>query len=339
MSFIFVVSPFVFFQTQPHNTLPSLVMSQNVVLEQRILLRQQENKDVTKIMLKFLAGGGSATTVSAVMNSCDFVKTRLQVQQLHHSTNVIPKYTSFPQAYAQIYKEEGVRVLMGRGLAASLIREMTYSSVRMGLYDPVKALLTNNSDKDPGMIVKIVSGGVAGAIGSYIANPFDLIKVRQMAVLPNQTTPYKNCFHAAFLIYRDEGGLKGLYRGVAVTVARAAVVTSAQLSTYDHTKHLLINNTSFFKDNFVTHLVSSLVAGFCTTAASSPVDVIKTRFMNAPRGFYNSALDCFIKTVRQEGVRALYKGFAPNYLRLGAHCMFALPLYEQVRVLFGLTTL
>jgi hypothetical protein len=328
-------------------------MSQKFVLveDQRMLLRQQENRDVTKILLKFVAGGTSATTVSAVMNSCDFVKTRLQVQQFHQGTNAIPKYTSFPQAYAHIFKEEGIKTLLTRGLSASLLREMTYSSVRMGMYDPVKALLTNNSDKDPGMIVKILSGGVAGAVGSYIANPMELEKIRHLAVFPGKSAPYRICFHATALIYKNEGGFKGLYRGVGVTVVRAAVVTAAQLSTYDHTKHLLINKTSFFKDNFATHLVSSLVAGFCTTAASSPVDVIKTRFskyfdkivnkfsVNAPRGFYTSALDCFIKTVRQEGVRALYKGFAPNYLRLGAHCMFALPLFEQLRLLVGLTTL
>jgi hypothetical protein len=238
-------------------------MNQNVVLvDQRALLREQENKDLTKIMLKFLAGGMSATTVSAVMNSCDFVKTRLQVQQLHHSTNAVPKYTSFPQAYRHVFREEGLKVLLTRGLAASLMREMAYSSVRMGMYDPVKALLTKNDDKDPGMLVKIVSGGVAGAVGSYVANPMDLVKIRQMAVLPGQSTPYRNCFHATALIYKNEGGLKGLYRGVGVTVVRAAVVTSAQLSTYDHTKHLLINKTSIFKDNFYTHLISSLVLVF-----------------------------------------------------------------------------
>jgi hypothetical protein len=294
---------------------------------------------MTKILLKFCAGGMSATTVSAAMNSCDFVKTRLQVQQLQHTTNAVPKYTSFVQAYTHIFKEEGLRVLLTRGLAASLIREMTYSSVRMGLYDPVKALLTNNTDKDPGLIVKILSGGMAGAVGSFVANPFDLVKIRQMAVLPGQSTPYRNFAHATVLIYKNEGGLKGLYRGVGVTVARAAVLTAAQLSTYDHTKHLLINHTSIFKDNFYTHLISSLIAGFCTTVASSPVDVIKTRYMNAPSGFYSSALDCAYKTVKNEGVKALYKGFAPNYLRLGAHCMFALPLFEQLRRLFGLTTL
>ncbi|KAL0485617.1 mitochondrial substrate carrier family protein [Acrasis kona] len=306
------------------------------VVDHRSARRHEENRNVTKILLKFLAGGTSASGVSAMMNSCDFAKTRLQIQQ---ATTGVPKYKNFPQAYSTILREEGLRTLLGRGLAASMVREMTYSSVRMGMYDPVKALFTKSTEGDPGLFIKIMSGGIAGAVGSFVANPADLVKIRQMAVLPGETTPYRNCFHAGALIYMNEGGIKGLYRGVTLTVVRASVLTAAQLSTYDHTKHILIHKTSVFEDNIYTHLLSSLVAGFCTTVASSPFDVIKTRYMNSPTGFYKNAFDCFLKTFRNEGPRSLYKGFAPNYLRLGAHCMFALPLYEQVRLLLGLTTM
>jgi hypothetical protein len=167
--------------------------------------------------------------------------------------------------------------------------------------------------------------------------PWDLIKIRQQGVLPGHHSPYRNCYHAVAVIYRNEG-IKGLYRGVGATVARATVVTATQLSTYDHAKHTLIE-TPYFEDNFVTHFSSSLIAGFCTALASNPVDVVKTRYMNAPKGTYSSALECFMKTLRHEGVRALYKGFAPNYIRIGSHCMLTFPLYEQVRKLLGLTTI
>lgn len=32
---------------------------------------------------------------------------------------------------------------------------------------------------------------------------------------------------------------------------------------------------------------------------------------------YKGALDCLLKTVRYEGIAALYKGFIPNYARIG----------------------
>lgn len=54
---------------------------------------------------------------------------------------------------------------------------MVYSSIRMGLYDPLKALLPGDTNGEIGLLNKIMAGGLSGAIGSYIANPCDIIKV------------------------------------------------------------------------------------------------------------------------------------------------------------------
>lgn len=49
--------------------------------------------------------------------------------------------------------------------------------------------------------------------------------------------------------------------------------------------------------------------GFAATIAASPVDVIKTRYMNSPKGQYAGAMDCAIRMAKQEGFTAFYKGF------------------------------
>jgi hypothetical protein len=38
-------------------------------------------------------------------------------------------------------------------------------------------------------------------------------------------------------IYKNEGGLRALYRGVWPTTLRAAMLTATQLPTYDHCKY------------------------------------------------------------------------------------------------------
>jgi hypothetical protein len=224
---------------------------------------------------------------------------------------------------------------------------MSYSSVRIGMYDVIKQQLQfDTSGADPGLLNKIIAGGISGAIGAYLANPFDLIKIRQQGELPRigpngtivpAAPQYRHTFDALVQIYKKEGGVPAWFRGVSATVLRAAVLTSAQLSSYDHTKHMLINHTTYFEDRLDTHLVSSLIAGLCTAIASNPVDVVKTRYMNDQKA-YKGVVDCLIQTVR-ESPKSLYKGFIPNYIRLGAHCMFALPLNEQIRKMFGLTTM
>jgi len=68
------------------------------------------------------------------------------------------------------------------------------------------------------------------------------------------------------------------------------------------------------------------------------VDVIKTRYQNTPShlGIYSSVFDCFVKSVKAEGVFGLYKGFLPNWMRLGPHSVISLLMYDNMCIAFGL---
>jgi Mitochondrial carrier protein. len=48
--------------------------------------------------------------------------------------------------------------------------------------------------------------------------------------------------------------------------------------------------------------------GLCTTVVASPIDVVKTRYMNSTQGVYRSAIDCALRMLAQEGPAAFYKG-------------------------------
>jgi hypothetical protein len=67
-----------------------------------------------------------------------------------------------------------------------------------------------------------------------------------------------------------------------------------------------------------------MIAGFVAAVVTSPVDVIKTRIMNQKVGtngelLYRGTLDCLVKVIRTEGMIGLYKGFFPNWMRIGPH--------------------
>jgi dicarboxylate transporter 10 len=80
---------------------------------------------------------------------------------------------------------------------------------------------------------------------------------------------------------------------------------------------------------------SSIVAGFVTATTTTPVDVIKTRVMNAPRGLYAGPWDCVKKSIKADGWTVFTRGWTGNLLRFGPHFIFSFPLYEQLRRLFG----
>jgi hypothetical protein len=57
-----------------------------------------------------------------------------------------------------------------------------------------------------------------------------------------------------------EDGVVGLWRGVGPTVQRAAILTAAQVGTYDHVKQYLIRN-QVCVDGLSAHTGASIVAG------------------------------------------------------------------------------
>jgi len=202
--------------------------------------------------LKFLFGGASCCTAALFTNPIDVIKTRLQIQgELLKKGQGEIKYKGFFRGFLRIWKDEGLGGLY-KGLPASLLREASYSTIRMGGYDVMKELLGATNPAATPLWKKIVAGATSGAIGSAIANPTDLVKVRFQAEGPTQSLRYRNTLHAFVEIFKTEG-LSGLYRGVGPTTQRAALLTAAQLPSYDHSKHLLLNIGVFQRDGPHVH--------------------------------------------------------------------------------------
>ena len=60
------------------------------------------------------------------------------------------------------------------------MREASYTSIRLGLYEPAKGWVGADAP-DAGAFRKFAAGAIAGAIGSTVGNPFDVLKTRMMA--------------------------------------------------------------------------------------------------------------------------------------------------------------
>lgn len=120
---------------------------------------------------------------------------------------------------------------------------------------------------------------------------------------------YKGCLDAYIKTIKTQG-VRGLWTGVGPNIVRNSVINTAELATYDEAKSRILK-LGLMNDNIACHLVSGLIAGFVATLVGSPVDVMKTRVMNAvnPDGskVYKNVFDCMIKTLKNEGPFAFYK--------------------------------
>lgn len=315
------------------------------------------NNNYDDLGVKLLAGGLSCMIISAVLNPMDVVKVVLQTQsQLklldshpHPVSDVIlhpnlslysnARYHGALDAAKSIYYEQGYGRGLMKGITASMLREASYSSIRMGFYDSIKVFLAPHGTEKHEFYLwqKIVAGAGSGALGSFIATPTDLVKIRFQSYSPRHKNPYKNTFDAFYQIIKHENGIFGLYKGATPTVVRAALLTSMQLSTYDHSKQLMIRS-GYFQDGPLTHIIASIISGLVTTTIVNPADVIKTRIMcdnTSTNRLYRNPIDCAYKTMLREGPLAFMKGWLPNYFRLGPHFLFSLPLAEFIRKSFG----
>ena len=180
----------------------------------------------------------------------------------------------------------------------------------------------------------MICGMVSGASANSICNPTDVLKVRMQSNSKLKDTKMVKMFKD---IYHQEG-VAGLYRGVLPNAQRAAIITALELSTYDSSKHLLISQLHM-EDGLFTHLAAGSMAGFIATVGALPIDVIKTRMMNqkilkdgsSTEVAYKGSVDCFLKTVRNEGFCALYKGFLPSYLRIAPFNVIFFLTYEKLK--------
>ncbi|XP_074466750.1 uncharacterized protein LOC141752608 [Sebastes fasciatus] len=282
--------------------------------------------------VKFIGAGTAGCIADLLTFPLDTAKVRLQIQgeaSAAAGKESAVKYRGVFGTITTMVRTEGPRSLYS-GLVAGLQRQMSFASVRIGLYDSVKQFYTKGSDH-VGIGSRLLAGCTTGAMAVALAQPTDVVKVRFQAQArsPGQARRYCGTIDAYKTIAKEEG-IRGLWKGTGPNIARNAIVNCTELVTYDFIKDTLIKSTPL-TDNLPCHFVSAFGAGLCTTVIASPVDVIKTRYMNAALGQYSSVLNCAAKMMTKEGPLAFYKGFMPSFLRLGSWNVVMFVTYEQLK--------
>ena len=62
------------------------------------------------------------------------------------------------------------------------------------------------------------------------------------------------------------------------------------------------------RDAFPLHFFAAVCAGVVTTTLTSPVDVVKTRYVNSTPGEFKGAVNCARVLAKEGGFKIFYKG-------------------------------
>jgi len=281
---------------------------------------------LTKVQLGLNFGlvGVSCTVSQACVH---WVQTTMVRQQLAAMKGDV---LNFPSQFAAISRTEGMCGLY-RGFSAAACREMSYSSLRFGMYEPVKIMLGAGEPGGPAW-KSVTAGLVAGVGAAAVASPTDLLTVRMMK---HEGAPLGLGETARALV--SEGGFFALYRGMEVTMVRAAILGGTKMATYDIVKQSLKRHG--WQEGPSLVFVSSTAVGLALTCTTSPATNARTMIMAHPAGTYSGVLGCMVAIVRTQGLVGLYRGFAAQWLRFAPYNVCQFLVWEQLRKLSGLRPL
>ncbi|KAJ4302545.1 hypothetical protein N0V88_002695 [Collariella sp. IMI 366227] len=172
---------------------------------------------------------------------------------------------------------------------------------------------------------RLICGGIAGITSVTFTYPLDIVRTRlsiqsaSFAELGEKPKRLPGMWQTMAHMYRTEGGLLALYRGIVPTVAGVAPYVGLNFMVYEWMRQYLTlegeQNPSASR-KLLAGAVSGAVAQTCTY----PFDVLRRRFqINTMSGMgyqYKSLADAIRVIVAEEGLRGLYKGIIPNLLKV-----------------------
>ena len=256
----------------------------------------------------------------------DVVKTRLQVSG---DGGRDYKSLGIGGTVSVVAAEEGPAAFW-KGIGPAWLREASYTSLRLGLYAPIKEAMGVTNDSP--FIMKFAAGSLAGGLGSCVGNPFDVLKTRMMTA---EGAEPPSLGEAAGHLYKQQG-VGGFYRGLEANVMRAMVLNGTKMACYDQIKGM-ITESKIVPAGIPTQFCSAFGAGFFMASTVAPFDMVSTKLMNQPPDakIYNGFVDCFAKIIAKGGPGALYQGFIPIWARFAPTTCLQLVIFEQLKPMFG----
>ena len=311
----------------------------------------------------FCVGGTGSMIGAATAHPFDLIKVRLQVQGEAKARQKGMKVVGWRRKdgiasmAARIWRSDGVKGFFS-GVSASALRQIMYSGVRFAAYDVFKAQVAGEgSGASLGVATKAGCALAAGALGAFAGNPADLAMVRMQAdgkLSPEMRRNYRGVFDALAQIARREG-VSALWGGVGPCMARASVITVGHLAAYDVLKQdMFVGYGGFDAASPITHFGAAISAAALSSIISNPIDVVKTRTMNAtkirekasnpdrrtkvanPRGrAYTGAIHCAKSLAQEEGYAAFYKGFFATLTRQVPYVCMTWVVVEQMKAVLA----
>ncbi|KAJ4516510.1 carnitine transporter [Exophiala dermatitidis] len=272
--------------------------------------------------LRSLAAGGVGGVCAVIVgHPFDLVKVRLQTADKG-------VYTGAIDVVKKTIAREGLARGLYAGVSAPLVGVTPMFAVSFWGYDMGKRLVdtfttvpvVNNTPQYS--IGQISAAGFFSAIPmTLITAPFERVKVLlqiqgQKQLAPGEKPKYSGGIDVVRQLYQ-EGGIRSVFRGSAMTLARDGPGSAAYFAVYEYVKRSLSPKDKDGNATGELSLPAVMTAGGAAGVAMwipvFPVDTIKSRLQSAEG---RPTISGTISSVyRSGGIKAFFPGFGPALAR------------------------
>ncbi|XP_075228346.1 solute carrier family 25 member 16-like isoform X2 [Lycorma delicatula] len=245
---------------------------------------QTREYDLEFVLKSLFAGGFAGMCSKTFVAPLDRIKILLQAHNKHYK-----RYGVYTGLRGIIMKESFIALYKGNG--AQMVRIFPYAAVQFTSFEFYKGYLstviTGGSHID-----KFLAGSAAGVTAVTLTYPLDTIRAR-LAFQVTGEHYYNGILHTAVSMFKEEGGIRALYRGFLPTFL--GMVPYAGFSFYCFEKMKLFcmkyaphvacspcqRNTGGLVLSVPAKLICGGLAGAVAQSVSYPMDVTRRRMQLA----------------------------------------------------------
>ncbi|KAJ9196304.1 hypothetical protein DTO166G4_6686 [Paecilomyces variotii] len=287
-------------------------------------VRATESKTVNQTLAQirsFAAGGVGGVCAVVIGHPFDLVKVRMQTAQKG-------VYSGAMDVVRKTIAREGLARGLYAGVSAPLVGVTPMFAVSFWGYDLGKTIVSNMSEvpvkngTPQYSIGQISAAGFFSAIPmTLITAPFERVKVLlqiqgQNPPPPGQKPKYSGGVDVVRQLYK-EGGIRSVFRGSAMTLARDGPGSAAYFAAYEYIKRRLTPKDAEGNVTGELSLPAVLTAGGAAGIAMwipvFPVDTIKSQMQSAEG---RPTIGGTIRSIYGNGgFKAFFPGFGPALAR------------------------
>jgi len=289
--------------------------------------------------LKDLALGGTIGAISkTIMSPVERVKILMQTMDSNPAvlSGEVKPYTGIMDCFSRVSSEQGVKAFW-RGNLVNCMRYAPQQGSALAFNDFFKSMFPK-ADKDKQflryMVNNLMAGGLGGATAMVICYPLDFARTRLASDLTAGKGKFNGILDCLSQTVKQQG-LRGLYRGTAVSIAGAFVYRAGQLGLYGTVMGLNPYKKDTGLKGFFSAVVIATAARTVVLPFNYPFDTVRRRLMlesekPAAERTYKSGIDCGIKVFQKEGMKGMYKGLFSEVFR-GFGGVMVVVCYERMK--------